>query len=65
VLTAETKAVEQARLADMAYQTAKEAERKAAEEKEKAHAEIELKILRLNQDKAAKSDPYGSFVPVG
>jgi hypothetical protein len=28
VLTAETKAVEQARLADMAYQTAKKAERK-------------------------------------
>ncbi|MGD0253443.1 MAG: hypothetical protein ABSC01_12180 [Verrucomicrobiota bacterium] len=35
MLTAETKAVEQARLADMAYQTAKEAGRKAAEEKEK------------------------------
>jgi hypothetical protein len=26
---------------------------------------MELKILRLNQDEAAKGDPYGSFVPVG
>jgi hypothetical protein len=60
--TAKTKAIEQAKLADEAYQKATEAERKAAEEKEKkqqALAAMELKVLRLNQDQAAKGDPYG------
>ena len=59
---ARSRAVEQARLADEAYQKATEAERKAAVEKEKkqqAFAAMQLKVLRLNQDQAAKGEPYG------
>ncbi len=59
---AKTKAIEQARVAAEAYQEATAAERKAAEEKAKKQqtlAAMELKVLRLNQDQAAKGDPYG------
>ncbi|MGD0017570.1 MAG: hypothetical protein ABSC38_08675 [Verrucomicrobiia bacterium] len=61
-MTAETKAVEQARLADEAYQKATESERKIAAEKEKkqqAIAAMQLKVLKLNQDQAARGEPYG------
>ena len=60
--TAETKATEQVRLADEAYQQATKTERKAAEErkeKQRALAAMQMKVLRLNQDQAAKGDPYG------
>jgi len=61
-MMAATKAVEQARQADEAYEKATEAERKAAEEKEKkeqAQVAMQLKVLHLNEDQAAKGEPYG------